>query len=126
MPTAYEAKFATFIRMIDGATASKIDCVVVHSPQVLGDTYEEIVESLNRLAGAQLAVAIVPPTPPINGHRTSPLDEVQALAELERAARAVDQAWRETAIEKGAKLPGNLAPTLSELNGALYELDESR
>jgi hypothetical protein len=34
--------------------------VLVHHPEVLGDNYEEIVESLNRLADAQVSLAIIP------------------------------------------------------------------
>jgi len=33
---------------------------VIDHPEVLGDTYAEIVESLNRLADASLSLSIVP------------------------------------------------------------------
>ena len=34
--------------------------MLVHHPEVLGDNYEEIVESLNRLADAKVSLVIVP------------------------------------------------------------------
>ncbi len=60
MTTAYEQKFADFLRMCDQANKGKLDVVVVHHPETLGDDYAEIVESLNRLADAKLKLAIVP------------------------------------------------------------------
>ena len=60
MTTAYEQKFADFLRMCDDAKQGKLEVVVVHDPETLGDNYAEIVESLNRLADAQLRLAIVP------------------------------------------------------------------
>jgi hypothetical protein len=62
MTTAYEQKFGDFLRMCDQARAGKLDVVVVHDPETLGDDYAEIVESLNRLADAKLKLAIVPRT----------------------------------------------------------------
>jgi hypothetical protein len=56
-PTAYEAKFADFIRML---AETKEDMILIHHPEVIGDTYDEIVESLNRLADAEKQLAIVP------------------------------------------------------------------
>jgi len=60
MTTAYEQKFADFLRMCDQAKQGKLDVVVVHDPATLGDDYAEIVESLNRLADAKLQLSIVP------------------------------------------------------------------
>lgn len=60
MTTAYEQKFADFLRMCDQAKTGKLDVVVVHDPETLGDDYAEIVESLNRLADAKLRLSIVP------------------------------------------------------------------
>ena len=60
MPTAYEQKFADFLRMCDQAKKGKLDAVIVHDPETLGDNYAELVESLNRLADAKLKLAIVP------------------------------------------------------------------
>lgn len=53
----YEQKFADFIRMLK---ESKEAVVMVHRPEVLGDNYGEIVESLNRLADAKKQLMIVP------------------------------------------------------------------
>jgi hypothetical protein len=53
----YEQKFADFVRLL---AETKEDVVLVHHPQVLGDTYEEIVESLNRLADAEKKLVVVP------------------------------------------------------------------
>lgn len=59
-PSGYTAKFADFIRMCDEAKANKVETVVVASPYVLGDNYEEIVESLHRVADAELKLLIAP------------------------------------------------------------------
>lgn len=53
----YEQKFANFIRLL-AETPEQV--VLIHHPQVIGDTYEEIVESLNRLADVGKHLAIVP------------------------------------------------------------------
>lgn len=55
--SAYQQKFADFIRML---AEMKEKLVVIHHPEVIGDTYEEIVESLNRLADAGKQLSIVP------------------------------------------------------------------
>lgn len=60
MTTPYEQKFAEFLAMCDQAKKGKLDVVVVHDPETLGDNYAEIVESLNRLADAKLQLSIVP------------------------------------------------------------------
>lgn len=53
----YERKFADFIKML----AETIDeTIVVHHPEVLGDNYEELVESLNRMADAGKKLIVVP------------------------------------------------------------------
>ncbi len=43
----YEEKFASFIEMCDSVEAGGL--VLVATPHALGDTYEELIESLNRL-----------------------------------------------------------------------------
>lgn len=58
----YETKFKEFIRMCEDAKAHKIDAVVIDHPEVIGDTYEEIIESLSRLAVAGLALGIARPS----------------------------------------------------------------
>ena len=60
MTSNYEAKFADFLRMCADAKKKRIDVVMVHSPEVLGDDYAELVESLNRLSEASLSLRILP------------------------------------------------------------------
>jgi len=54
----YEQRFAQFLELC-GKTR-KGDVVIIAMPSVLGDNYEEIIESLNRLADAEVHLAIVP------------------------------------------------------------------
>lgn len=58
---SYATKFKNFIEMCAQAKAQGIDAVIIHHPEVLGDNYSEIVESLNRLSAAELKLLIVPP-----------------------------------------------------------------
>ena len=58
-PSGYEKKFADFIRLCSEAKAQGLTQVVVAFPWVLGDTYEEVIESLSRLADAWLLLHIV-------------------------------------------------------------------
>jgi hypothetical protein len=44
-PTRYEVKFKTFIQMLVEAKMGGVDVVLIHHPEVLGDTYTELVES---------------------------------------------------------------------------------
>ena len=60
MPTPYEIKFSAFIRLLEDAHDNRLQAVVIPSPQTLGDTYEEIVESLARLSRSGLMLSIVP------------------------------------------------------------------
>jgi len=59
-PPGYETKFAGFIRQCSEANASGIKEVTVASPSALGSNYEELMESLSRLAvsGLNLHIAI--------------------------------------------------------------------
>jgi len=57
LPNPYEQKFSDYIKMLSEV---KEELIVVHHPEVLGDTYEELVESLNRLADAKKMLSIVP------------------------------------------------------------------
>ena len=61
MPTnvSYEEKFDELVRLCKEAPA-QADAVVMASPQVLGDSYEEVMESLRRIANVGLAIIIVP------------------------------------------------------------------
>ena len=43
---SYEEKFADFIRLCD--EQAKGTPVLIHNPQAIGDTYEEIIETRNR------------------------------------------------------------------------------
>ncbi len=54
----YEEKFADFIRMCEERKAGGFDVVSVAAPWVLGDNYEELIESLGRLAEADLRLSI--------------------------------------------------------------------
>ncbi|MHC4676565.1 MAG: hypothetical protein ACYTBZ_29110 [Planctomycetota bacterium] len=56
----YDSKFAEFTKMCETAKSSGVDKLVIHHPEVLGDTYDELIESLNRLSEAGLDLAIVP------------------------------------------------------------------
>jgi hypothetical protein len=58
-PSPYERKFANLIEMLE---TSPDELIVIHHPEVLGDNYEELVESLNRIAGAGKQLAILPKT----------------------------------------------------------------
>ena len=56
----YEEKFHTFIRMCNDAKAQGAEAVLIYQPEILGDTYAEMVESLNRLSDAGLLLRLVP------------------------------------------------------------------
>ena len=53
---SYETKFADFIRLCEQPSPK---LVIIHNSQALGDDYEEIIESLNRLADAGKHLVIV-------------------------------------------------------------------
>ena len=57
-PAGYEKKYQVFIKMCADARDKNIDAVVIAFPWVIGDTYEEVMESLGRLADAGLALRI--------------------------------------------------------------------
>ena len=54
----YEKKFGDFMKMCDDAQKERVSVVIVSHPAVLGDSYEEIIESLSRLAEANLSLRI--------------------------------------------------------------------
>lgn len=62
-PTGYERKFANFIAMCEKTKTDHVDVVIVAAPWVIGDDYEEVMESLSRLAEAGLTLAIAKPLP---------------------------------------------------------------
>lgn len=55
----YESKFASFIHLCKTTPRGAILCVA--NPHILGDNYEEIVESLTRVAAADLQLAFTMP-----------------------------------------------------------------
>ncbi len=57
-PPGYERKFADFIKLCSEAKSAGQTQVLVAYPWVLGDTYEELIESLSRLADADLSLHI--------------------------------------------------------------------
>ena len=58
-PPGYEKKFADFIKLCSEAKAKGATQVTVAYPWVLGETHDELVESLSRLADAELLLNIV-------------------------------------------------------------------
>jgi hypothetical protein len=55
--TGYETTFSSFLHMLH---TTREELIIVHHPEVLGDSYVEIVESLNRLADARKKLLVVP------------------------------------------------------------------
>lgn len=60
-PPNYETKFADFIRLCRDAAKSGVKQVVIANPSVIGDTHDELIESLSRLAEAGLGLNIAAP-----------------------------------------------------------------
>jgi len=59
MKEGYEEKFANLIQFLDAHKGKdEPDFLVVAHPAVLGDDYEELVESLGRIAEAGIALRI--------------------------------------------------------------------
>ena len=58
-PPDYENKFADFIRLCAETKAKGLKEIMVGYPWALGDNYEELIESLTRLADAGLSLHIV-------------------------------------------------------------------
>ena len=56
----HDEKFAGFNKMITEAKAGKVEVLMVHHPEVLGDNYVELVENLNRVSDAGLQLVILP------------------------------------------------------------------
>jgi hypothetical protein len=56
-------KFVELDNLIRNAWKDRADAVAVMSPEILGDTYEELTANLKKLADARLLLAIIPPTP---------------------------------------------------------------
>jgi hypothetical protein len=60
-PSDYEQKFAGLIKLCDETKASGVKRVVIAAPWVLGDTYDEVMESLIRISKASLDLHIAEP-----------------------------------------------------------------
>jgi hypothetical protein len=57
----YEQKFAHLIEICKTAKAEGVRGIVVTWPWILGDSYEEVMESLSRIAAAELSLHVVQP-----------------------------------------------------------------
>ncbi len=55
----YEDKFPRFIDLLEKGRRDGAEFLIIYKPEVLGDTYDELVESLNRLADAKLSLWIL-------------------------------------------------------------------
>jgi len=56
----YDDKFGHLTDALEKAALSPYKEIVVPRPETLGETYEEIVESLNRIADAGVKLTVVP------------------------------------------------------------------
>lgn len=54
-----EKKFENFNGAVQHLKAQGANAMMIHHPEVIGDTFEEIVENLNRLANAHLFLGIL-------------------------------------------------------------------
>jgi len=59
--TRYDDNFAGLLRAIAEAKAKGADTMMIQHPETLGDTSTELIESLNRIAAAELHLMILPP-----------------------------------------------------------------
>jgi len=53
-------KYKKFLQRLKDAKANGVTLIVIKEPQELGETYEEVMESLNRMAAMDLNLAILP------------------------------------------------------------------
>ena len=58
-PAGYEQKFANFIKLIAKGKADGVSELIVAAPWVIGDTYDEMIESLGRLSDAGVALRCI-------------------------------------------------------------------
>jgi hypothetical protein len=56
--TPYKTKFANFIKTVAEAKAADCDYIIIAEPWVIGDTYDEVMESLSHLAGTKISLNI--------------------------------------------------------------------
>ena len=57
-PLSYNQKFATFFELCNDAASGTFEVVIIAFPEVLGDTYDELVSNLWHASKAGLLVAI--------------------------------------------------------------------
>jgi hypothetical protein len=62
----YEQKFANLFALCEEAASGKFAVVIIAHPEVLGDTYEEVMISLSLLANAGLLVAVAGASPAVS------------------------------------------------------------
>ena len=55
----YANKFGNLIKLCDDAKAGNVETVIVTWSWVIGDNYEEVIESLSRLADAGLTLRVI-------------------------------------------------------------------
>ena len=56
IPNGYETKFKGFIELCE--TTAEGDVIIIAHPSIIGDTYEELIESLLRVARAKALLSI--------------------------------------------------------------------
>lgn len=54
-------KFDQLDALIKQASSMGVAGVLIQSPQVLGDTYDELIANMNAISAANLAIVVVPP-----------------------------------------------------------------
>ena len=62
----YEQKFATLYTLCEDAASGEFEAVIIAYPEVLGDTYEEMMISLSLLANTGLLVAVAGKSPAVS------------------------------------------------------------
>lgn len=60
MAAATKRKYKQFLKRLQEASKNGVTLIVIREPQELGETYEEMVESLNQLAAMDLNLAVLP------------------------------------------------------------------
>ncbi len=60
---SYEERFAAFVGQCKRVKEQGAITVIVRYPEMLGDTYEEMVESLSRVAELGLQLVVAEPSP---------------------------------------------------------------
>ena len=58
-PAGYEEKFSEFFKMLEHCKATGVPTVLIPNAETLGDTYDEVIESLSLIAKADLGLRIV-------------------------------------------------------------------